>query len=139
MRPKEGTVSMAGVSTLVRIVRSAATGALLGATGRAAGRLRPLEFGALETALGALGPERANELDELVTPASVADLGAMLDAGTLTASDLVLHYLDRIRRLDAALNAIVELNPEVLAEAAASDQRRAEGRPRGPLDGIPVT
>ncbi|MFT4229791.1 MAG: amidase, partial [Microbacterium sp.] len=36
-------------------------------------------------------------------------------------------------------NAVVVPNPEARAEAAASDARRARGRARGPLDGIPYT
>ncbi len=50
-----------------------------------------------------------------------------------------------LRRIDAydqqgpCLNAVVVRNAEALAEARASDRRRAEGRPLGPLEGIPYT
>ena len=104
-----------------------------------AGRLRPLDFSPFESALSGLSSDRSLELEQLVESASVTELGGLLDAGRLTAAELVLHHLDRIRRLDAGLNSILELNPEVLAEAEASDRRRADGAGRGPLDGIPIT
>ena len=37
------------------------------------------------------------------------------------------------------LNAVVVMNPEALADARASDERRARGEALGPLDGIPYT
>ena len=76
--------------------------------------------------------------------ASVAALQAELAAGRLTAAALTAFYLQRIDRLNPALHAVLEVNPDAPAEAAASDAARqaraaqpADG-PRGPLDGIPV-
>jgi hypothetical protein len=39
----------------------------------------------------------------------------------------------------SSLNAVPVLNPDALAEARASDERRKCGETRGPLDGIPYT
>lgn len=79
-----------------------------------------------------------------VVEASIADLRAALDSGAATAVDLVGAYLARIDAYDAAgtdtaLNAVVVRNPDALAEAAASDARRARGAALGPLDGVPYT
>lgn len=79
-----------------------------------------------------------------VHEASIADLRQSLDNGETTAVELVEAYRARIAAYDApgtatALNAVVVANPEALAEAAASDARRAAGRLLGPLDGIPYT
>lgn len=74
-----------------------------------------------------------------VHEASIADLRAALDAGRVTAVGLLEAYLDRIAAYDGALNAIVVANPDARADAAAADARRAGGRTRGPLDGIPYT
>ncbi len=77
-----------------------------------------------------------------VVEASIAELAAALESGTVTSVDLVTEYLDRIARFDHGgirLNAVPVLNPDALAEAAASDARRAAGRTLGPLDGIPYT
>ncbi|WP_434810886.1 amidase [Microbacterium sp. bgisy189] len=79
-----------------------------------------------------------------VTEASIAELRAALEAGTTTAVELVDAYLARIDAYDdlgtdTALNAVVVRNPDARAEAAASDERRARGQVRGPLDGIPYT
>lgn len=51
-------------------------------------------------------------------------------------------YLLRIHTYDfrgPCLNSIVKLNPDVFKEAEASDERRAHGKVKGPLDGIPYT
>jgi amidase len=76
-----------------------------------------------------------------VVEATVAGLQAAMTAGTLTSHALVSAYLERIRRIDKAgprINAILELNPGALAEAAALDRERKAKGPRGPLHGIPV-
>lgn len=79
-----------------------------------------------------------------VVEASIADLRGALERGEATAVGLVEAYLARIAAYDApgtetALNAVIVHNPEALAEAAASDARRAAGAVLGPLDGIPYT
>jgi amidase len=74
-----------------------------------------------------------------VHEASIADLRAALEQGRATAVELVDAYLARIEAYDRELNSIVVRNPEALAEAAASDARRAAGATLGPLDGVPYT
>ncbi len=79
-----------------------------------------------------------------VTEVSIAELRAALESGQTTAVELVQAYLARIDAYDGpntatALNALVVPNPEALAEAQASDARRAKGETLSPLDGIPYT
>lgn len=79
-----------------------------------------------------------------VSEATIAELGAALASGETTAVELVEAYLARIDAYDGpdtatALNAVVVSNPDALTEARASDDRRARGQSRGPLDGIPYT
>jgi amidase len=79
-----------------------------------------------------------------VTEVSIAQLRAALEARQTTAVELVHAYLARIDAYDGAgtptaLNAVVVRNPQALAEAQASDDRRARGETLGPLDGIPYT
>ena len=77
----------------------------------------------------------------LLEGATVESLQAGLTAGWWTAVDLVKQHQARIRALDRGgphLNAVLELNPEALAIAAALDEERRAGKVRGPLHGIPV-
>ncbi|MRG59425.1 amidase [Agromyces sp. CFH 90414] len=79
-----------------------------------------------------------------VVEASIAELRGALERGAATSVGLVQAYLDRIEAYDVpgtatALNAVVVRNPDALAEAEASDARRARGETLGPLDGIPYT
>ncbi|NNA15151.1 amidase [Pseudomonas lundensis] len=79
-----------------------------------------------------------------VTEVSIAHLRAALESGQTTAVALVQAYLQRIDAYDGpdtptALNAVVVRNPDALAQARASDERRAAGQTLGPLDGIPYT
>ncbi|NWL12532.1 amidase [Paenarthrobacter nitroguajacolicus] len=77
-----------------------------------------------------------------VVEASIAQLRAALESGEVTSEELTQAYLDRIDAYDRngiKLNAMVVMNPEALADARASDERRAKGALRGPLDGIPYT
>jgi amidase len=73
--------------------------------------------------------------------ASIVDIQAAYDAGTLTAVDLVQGYLDRIAAYDAAgvaLTSIISIHPGALSQAAALDEERLQSGRRGLLHGIPV-
>src|SRR3989454_1017446 len=77
------------------------------------------------------------ELEE----ATIAGLQAGLESGKYTARSLVTAYLQRIEELDRkgpALRAVLEANPDALAQATALDAERKAKGPRGPLHGIPV-
>ena len=70
--------------------------------------------------------------------ATVANLAAALSAGTVTAADLTAFYLARIDSLNPVLHAVITVGPQAVAEAEASDARRAAGAGLGALEGIPV-
>ncbi|KAH8667052.1 amidase signature domain-containing protein [Xylariales sp. PMI_506] len=74
--------------------------------------------------------------------ASIEDLQSALSSRHLTSVDLVARYLRRISAYDCrsvSLNSIPLLNPDVFAEAEASDDRRASGAINRRLEGIPFT
>jgi amidase len=72
---------------------------------------------------------------------TIFEMQRKMSAGELTAHELVERYLERIDQLDQhgpAINAVIEVNPDALAIAAALDAERAAGKTRGPLHGIPI-
>ncbi|KAJ3576682.1 hypothetical protein NPX13_g3620 [Xylaria arbuscula] len=69
---------------------------------------------------------------------SIAELGALLEAGELNSHDLVHLYIERVREVNNDLNAVIELNPDALSIARKLDRERADGKARGPLHGIPI-
>ena len=70
--------------------------------------------------------------------ASVGTLSADLAARRITSQSLVRAYEARIARINPKIHAVIALNPRAMAEARASDARRAAGHPLGPLDGLPI-
>jgi amidase len=70
--------------------------------------------------------------------ASVAGLREAMADGRLTPSALAEQCLDRIAEVNPALHAVIAVCPDVHAQAARSDAAWRGGRPRGPLEGIPI-
>jgi len=76
-----------------------------------------------------------------VEEATIAEIQAAFRDGRLTCRGLVEQYQRRIAAYDKngpAINALVTLNPRVLTEADALDQRFKSGGPVGPLHCIPM-
>jgi Asp-tRNA(Asn)/Glu-tRNA(Gln) amidotransferase A subunit family amidase len=73
--------------------------------------------------------------------ATIPELQEAMEAGDLTAVELVDFYLARIAAYDEAgpsVNSFVLVNPNALETAAALDAERAKSGPRGMLHGIPL-
>ncbi|MCT9074450.1 amidase [Cupriavidus gilardii] len=71
----------------------------------------------------------------------IAELARRMDAGTLTAEQLMAGHLARIEAFDRAgpsINAISRLHPDALREAARLDRERQRHGARSPLHGIPM-
>jgi amidase len=82
----------------------------------------------------AAAPSQFNE-------ATVAELQAKMNAGTLSSEQLTRYYLRRILDLDQngpGVNAVIELNPDSIQIAQQMDELRRHGKILGPLHGIPV-
>jgi amidase len=75
-----------------------------------------------------------DRLDALTIPRAQR----LMDGGRLSSHTLTASYLDRIRRLDRQLGAVLRVNPRALREAAASDLVRRRAGARSQLEGIPV-
>ena len=69
----------------------------------------------------------------------IAEMTQGLEAGVFTSEALIREVLSQVER-DQALNIWLEVKPSdvLVAEAKTSDERRAEGKALGPLDGVPI-
>jgi amidase len=79
----------------------------------------------------------AFELEEI----TIAELQDAMKSGRYTARGIAEKYLQRIEALDKrgpSVNSVIELNPDALALAEASDKERKAKGARGPLHGIPM-
>ncbi|KAI0125400.1 amidase signature domain-containing protein [Xylariales sp. AK1849] len=81
----------------------------------------------------ALPFERSTLLD-----ISIAQLGELLDSGSITSYDLVDLYFHRIKEVNDQVHAVIEVNADALAIAQELDDERQNGLARGPLHGIPI-
>lgn len=72
--------------------------------------------------------------------ATAAELAARIAAGTTSSRELVELYLDRIRRHNDAVNAVVTVDEDGARSAAdARDDAVRAGASLGPLHGVPMT
>ena len=86
-------------------------------------------------------PSGAGAQSLSLSEATIADINAAFDAGSLTSERLVEVYLARIEAYDdqgPQLNAILTVNPRALETARALDEERRADGPRSRLHGIPV-
>ena len=73
------------------------------------------------------------------TRRTAAELADALAAGEVTSVELTRDHLARIGTVDTDVHAFLQVDADgALAEAAASDERRAAGGARSGLDGIPI-
>src|SRR5689334_2196422 len=67
-------------------------------------------------------------------------LAAAIRRRELSSRELLEHYLERVGRLNAALNAVVTVDADSARKAAdAADASLARGEHSGPLQGVPMT
>ena len=70
---------------------------------------------------------------------SATELSRDLQAGTVSSVEITQAVIDRIDAVDGQVHAFLHIDKEdALAQAKASDERRAKGKSLSPLDGVPV-
>src|SRR2546423_14267476 len=70
---------------------------------------------------------------------SIAELAADLETKKISSVELTRAVIARTKAIDGRVRAFNSFDEaDALAQAAASDQRRAAGEGRGQLDGIPI-
>jgi len=102
---------------------------------------RPLSGLAVIAAFTLAACEKKEEVAQApyeVEEVSLSQLSEDLGAGKTTSVAATEAYIHRMKTMDAGLNAVILIAPDAAQQAAASDQRRKDGKSLGPLDGIPI-
>jgi amidase len=100
--------------------------------------MRKLDFTPFDSAINNLDTSALPDLDTLTEHATIAVLHKLIKNGSISSVNLALFYLSRIRRFDADLHSIIELNPAALAEAHTLDALTKKGISKGSLHGMPI-
>ena len=70
---------------------------------------------------------------------SIAQLGELIKSKEISSSEATEAYLERISRIDGALNSYITVTYEEARQSAKkADESIAQGHYHGPLHGIPV-
>ena len=93
----------------------------------------------IQQQLAGLDLDSIRAKEALILEKDLADIQAAVQAGKMSYAELTAFYLDRIARYDrveGGINAVVQVNPQAMAQARALDAARNQDK--GPLYGIPV-
>jgi amidase len=74
------------------------------------------------------------QLDEI----TIAQLQDLMRSKATDSAGITGEYLARINARNAALHAVIELNPDARTDAAARDADRQRGDVKSPLHGVPI-
>ncbi|MBI2589921.1 Asp-tRNA(Asn)/Glu-tRNA(Gln) amidotransferase subunit GatA [Candidatus Berkelbacteria bacterium] len=71
---------------------------------------------------------------------TITEASKLLEEGKISSREFTEEHLERIRERDESIHAYLTVDRAGALEAASkSDERRAEGKSLGPLDGIPIS
>jgi amidase len=85
----------------------------------------------------ARGPTSTTVAGIDVDQTTIPEMQAFMDLHRLNSVQLTLFYLQRIKKFNPDLNAVITVSPTALADARAADAARRDGDDR-PLLGIPI-
>ena len=95
-----------------------------------------------EADLASFSTEKYEGLKQLIFERSIPELQRAVKEGNLSYEDLTLFYIHRIREFesnnDLSLNAVIALNPEVVAQARKLDEQGAAGVDENSVHGMPI-
>jgi amidase len=112
-----------------RVRRSLVLGTVLALLLGASGAVAPISLAGKDTNTRVAGID--------VDASTIPQLQALMNAHRLNAVQLTQFYVNRIKKLNPRLHAVITVSPTYLADARAADRARRNGDHR-PLLGIPI-
>lgn len=95
-----------------------------------------LDFSPFEEALSKISEERMNQIQSLVYNKSIEEIQYAIADEEVSCEEILLYYIDRIKKYDSRFNTVISLNPEALIHAKALDERLKMGEDIGYLAGV---
>lgn len=99
---------------------------------------RELDFSPFKVSIQEIGESRMEELQTIIESKSALEIQEVVMSGEITNEELVLAQINRIEKFNDDLKAIIQLNPKVLEQARAIDEKFKKGHDVGALFGITV-
>ncbi len=95
-----------------------------------------------EADLASFSAEKYEGLKQLIFERTIPELQRAVKEGNLSYEDITLFYIYRIREFesnnDLSLNAVIALNPDVVAQARKLDEQGAAGVDDNSVHGMPI-
>ncbi len=73
-----------------------------------------------------------------LTTATLTSIRNAVRAKKVSAVEVTRHFVDRVMKLDPAINSFITMNERAMDEAKVVDQLIAAGKDAGPLAGVPI-
>ena len=82
-----------------------------------------IDFSPFEEELAKYSENDFEKMDELFLEKTIDEIQSEVKGGKVTCEQVVLYYINRIKKYDSYYNSVIRLNPVVLKEAREQDQK----------------
>jgi len=97
---------------------------------------RTLDFSPFEKGLAEFTEDRIKVLGDMILNSEIAEVQGYITNGELTCEELVLYHMNRIKIYNDQYKAVIQLNPNALAQAKEVDEKIKNGEFVGELFGV---
>jgi len=97
---------------------------------------KTLDFSAYEKDLSNISDIRMEELNNLIFEKNIDEIQNAIRNRQLSCEEVVLYYVNRIKKYDDKYNTVIEINPKALEYAKKLDEKINSGSEVGELFGV---
>ncbi|WP_105615314.1 amidase family protein [Vallitalea okinawensis] len=97
-----------------------------------------IDFSIFDSALNKYSESDFERLDRLIFERDIENIQNSIQDGDLTCEEVVLYYINRIKKYDSYYNSVMKINPKALEIARYQDERLKNNEKLGDLSGTVV-